>query len=117
MIVWSTAIIPAGGFGLASEQIAICGESAAKSLLGAPPVGMLYVMPPLYEFPHAARPRAAMRASGAARSRPFRLGVKVSMSASFVLRVRAAILTICCLARRVQGRGEPRRCGARQTRS
>src|SRR5712664_1866292 len=98
MMVRSTAIIPAEGFGLASEPTAICGESAAKSLLGAPPVGMLYVVPPLYEFPHAARPKAAMRASGAARGRPFRIGVKVNMSVSLVLRACAANLTICCRA-------------------
>src|SRR6266700_7180610 len=68
---------------------------------------MPYPLPlplPLYPPPHAAKPKAAMRANGAARRKPFRIGVKVNMSVSFVLRVCAANLTICCRARSVEER-------------
>src|SRR6266704_3792794 len=96
----STVSDPVGGSGLASEPTTLCVESAAKSLLAAAPVApdMPYGVLLLYPLPHAARPKAAMRANGAARRKPFRIRVKVNMSVSFVLRVCAANLTICCRA-------------------
>src|SRR6266568_3462150 len=65
----STGIIPAGGFGLAREPIAMCAESAPKSLLpGPPPVDMPYPLPlPLYPPPHAARPELGGHAVNSAR--------------------------------------------------
>src|SRR5882762_2354793 len=56
MIVRSTGKVPAPGFGVASEPIAIWGESAPKSLLGAALLGVL--LPPPYPPPppQATRP-------------------------------------------------------------
>src|SRR6266540_4655627 len=98
-MVRSTMMVPGPGFGSMSEPIVECGESAANALLPGPlPVDMPYGVLLLYPPPHAARPKAAMRANGAARRKPFRIGVKVNMSVSFVLRVCAANLAICCRA-------------------
>src|SRR6266852_1701467 len=62
MIVRSTGKVPAPGFGLASEPIALWGESAPKSLLGAapppypPPPGGLFPPPYPPPPPQAASP-------------------------------------------------------------
>src|SRR5258708_33748573 len=71
----STGIAPGPGFGLASEPIAICAESAPKSLLGpTPATGMPPPPPPPYPPPppHAARPSKADNITEVARS----LGVR-----------------------------------------
>src|ERR1700694_2715881 len=47
----STMIVPGPGFGLMSEPIAKCGESAANALLPAAPVGILLPPPPPYPPP------------------------------------------------------------------
>jgi len=56
MMVRSTGKVPAPGFGLASEPIALWGESAAKSLLGAAPLGALFPPPYPPPPPQAASP-------------------------------------------------------------
>src|SRR5467141_1822109 len=63
MIVRSTGKVPAPGFGLASEPIAIWGESAPKNLLGAAPLGGF---PPPYPpgFPPPYPPPPAVSPSG-----------------------------------------------------
>src|SRR5882762_688724 len=62
MIVRSTGKVPAPGFALASEPIAIWGESAPKSLLGAAPLGGFPPYPPGFPpppYPPPPPPQAA----------------------------------------------------------
>src|ERR1044072_3572169 len=58
MIVRSTGKVPGPGFGLASEPIAIWGESAPKSLLGPGPLGGFPPPYPPPPPPQAERPSA-----------------------------------------------------------
>src|SRR6266849_3652695 len=69
-MVRSIAIGPAPGSGLASEPIAICPESAAKTLLGPTPITGMFMPPPPYPPPppHAARPSKEDNITEVARS-------------------------------------------------
>src|SRR5882762_2907157 len=93
-----TMMAPGPGFGLMSEPIAKCGESAANALLPAAPVGMLPPPPPYPPPPpHAARPTKEDNTTEAARSLRVRILILLSVTiwptdapASTRLTVRAA---------------------------
>src|SRR5438876_5846666 len=78
MMVRSTGKVPAPGFGLASEPIALWGESAAKSLLGAAPLGALF--PPPYPPPPPQAATPSTEDSMAEITRSLRFGIMLLLS-------------------------------------
>src|SRR5438046_2324657 len=88
MIVRSSGMVPALGFGLASEPIVIWGESAPKSLLGAAPLGGLF--PPPYPPPPPQAASPSSEDSIAETTSSLRFDIVLLLSAKASIRVLTA---------------------------